>query len=58
MERDGLSEEDAKELVEDARKDLWERLYLNRGDENHGDDLSNFCEEWFGLEPDYLDELL
>lgn len=51
MERDGLTEQEADELIEDAKNDMNERL-------SHGEMPFNICEEWFGLEPDYLDELI
>ena len=51
MERDGLSSEEAEDLLEEAREELHERL-------ENGDDPSDLCEEFFGLEPDYLDDLL
>jgi len=50
MRRDGLSEEDALAEVAAARQDLFDRL-------KRGEMPFNLCEEWFGLEPDYLDEL-
>lgn len=51
MNRDGMSEEDAVNLINDAREDLNDRLM-------NGEDASDICSEWFGLEPDYLMELL
>jgi len=51
IRRDGLSREDANSLVEAAREELYDRL---ENDENAYD----ICEEFFGLEPDYLDELM
>jgi uncharacterized protein with von Willebrand factor type A (vWA) domain len=42
MERDGLSEEDAKKLVEEAKK-VWERL-----EHADNDNPFNFCKKWFG----------
>jgi len=51
MERDGMSREDAVSAVNDARIELRERL-------KDGDDPSDICEELFGLEPDYLMELI
>jgi|GEM_PF-817458 len=51
MRRDGMTEEKADALITQARTNLHERL---------SDDEMPFdiCAEWFGLEPDYLDELL
>jgi len=51
MERDGMSEEEAKSLIQEAREGLFRRLY-------EGKDAHDICEEYFGLEPDYLDELM
>jgi len=53
MNRDEMTEEAANELIEEAREALQE--YLNNDDQ---DSAYNICEEYFGLEPDYLDELL
>jgi hypothetical protein len=51
MKRDGMSKEDADDMVEEAREDLLERL-------DGGEMPLDICAEWFGLEPDYIDELL
>ena len=51
MERDGMSEEEAKSLIQEAREELFRMLY-------EGKDVHDICEEYFGLEPDYLDELM
>lgn len=51
MERDGLTEDEAENEISACRKDLNERL-MNK------EMPYNICEEWFGLEPDYLDELI
>jgi len=53
MLRDGLTEEGADNLINQAREALQE--YLADDDQ---DSAYNICEEYFGLEPDYLDELL
>lgn len=53
IERDGISEQDADELISEAKADLLN--YLAEGDE---ESAYNICEEHFGLEPDYLMELL
>jgi hypothetical protein len=53
MERDGDTEAEAKEKIDDAREDLRKRL--GEGEK----DLDNsICMEHFGLEPDYIMELL
>lgn len=51
MERDGLTEAEAKEQVEEARAEMNERL-------SQGEMPFDICEEFFGLEPDYLEELV
>ena len=51
MERDGMSEKEASDLIAEAKEDFNDRL------ENGGNPM-DICEEWFGLEPDYLDEFL
>ena len=40
------------DLINDAKEDLYERI--DDGDEG----IDDICQEWFGLEPDYLMELL
>lgn len=51
MRRDGMPEDEVDELLLEAQEEFDERMEA-------GDDLSDFCEEMFGLEPDYLDEFL
>lgn len=51
MDRDGLTSFEADDLIADATRDLHERLA-------EGEMPENICEEWFGLEPDYLDQLV
>lgn len=51
MERDGMRETEAEELIKEAYEDLQERVAS-------GEYAYDICEEYFGLEPDYLDELL
>jgi len=53
MRRDCLTSNDADNIIEDARKALWD--YLDDGDE---ESAYNICQEYFGLEPDYLDEFI
>ena len=50
MERDGLSESEALNAIQDARQQFRECL-------EDGGDPSDICEELFGLEPDYMEEL-
>jgi len=51
MERDGMTEREADDLICDAKADMAEKLAA-------GDLPFDICQEWFGLEPDYLDELI
>ena len=51
MRRDGMTSEEADSLIQDAQIDFNSRM-------DEGDDLEDFCQEWFGLEPDYIDEFL
>jgi ribosomal protein L7/L12 len=51
MRRDGMTAEEANDLIEDARNDLHERLA-------EGEMPEDICQEWFGLEPDYITELM
>ena len=51
MRRDGMTEEEALDLIQQAKLDLEEGLSNEKPD-------YNICEKWFGLEPDYIDELL
>jgi hypothetical protein len=51
MERDSMTEEEADELIEEARNDFHSRLI-------NGEMPDDICSEYFGLEPDYIDELI
>jgi hypothetical protein len=51
MERDGMSASEAEDLIMDAKADLNERLA-------DGEMPLDICEEWFGIEPDFIDELI
>lgn len=51
MREDGMTSQGADYLIAAARKDMLERLA-------NGEMPYDICEEWFGLEPDYLDELI
>ena len=53
IERDGMTAEEADELIAQAKAQLEE--YLEEGDFAG---YENICEEFFGLEPDFLDELM
>jgi len=53
MKRDNMSEKEAENLIQDAKEQLEEYLEF--------DDIcsaENICEEFFGLELDYIDELI
>ena len=53
MRRDGITEEEVKTEIEEAREQLAE--YLQEGDM---ESAGNICQECFGLEPDYIMELM
>ena len=53
MRRDGLTSQEADEAIQEAHEAL--RSYLEDGDMEAAE---NVCEEFFGLEPDYIFELL
>jgi len=50
MERDDMTEREADDLIDQARDDFMERL-------GNGEMPFDICEEWFGLEPDYIHEI-
>jgi len=51
IKRDGMTFSEAMELIEKAKEDLNERLA-------DGEMPYDICMEWFGLEPDYIMELI
>jgi len=51
MKRDGITETEAADLIADAVAELNYRLANN-------EDAFDICQEYFGIEPDYLIELL
>lgn len=51
MARDGISADEADAEIESAREDLFNRL-------EDGEMPFDICGNWFGLEPDYLEELM
>lgn len=53
MRRDKLTREEAEDQVQEAKEEL--QLLLDNRDL---DEAYNICETMFGLEPDYLDDLL
>jgi len=50
IHRDEMTPAEADELISMAKEDLYERL-------ERGELPEDICAEWFGLEPDYLEEL-
>lgn len=52
MERDGMTEEEAEELIEEAKEELNDLI-----EQRELIEAENICEMYFGLEPDYLEEL-
>ena len=53
MERDGMTIDEANRQIEEAKVQL--KFYNFEGDLNAADGI---CQEMFGLEPDYILELL
>jgi len=51
VNRDGMSDEEADNMIEEALDELRLRL-------DDGDSIDDFCKEFFGLEPDYMEELM
>lgn len=49
--RDGITEEAARAQIIRARERLYERL-------DNGEMPLDICEEEFGLEPDYIEDLI
>jgi hypothetical protein len=53
IERDDMSDSEAEELIIEAKETLQEYLEAEDTEAAH-----NICNEFFGLEPDYIFELL
>ena len=53
VERDGMSSEEADELIEEAKEALDERI--SAGDISSAEEI---CMDYFGLEMDYIFDLL
>lgn len=51
IQRDGLTEEEADKLIDEAKEEFYRML-------ENGEDPSDICETFFGLEPDYLDDFI
>ena len=56
MRRDGITKDEAEALIEQALEDL--RFILSADVKPSMSELDNFLSEWFGLEPDYMEELM
>jgi len=53
MRRDGISESEAEDLINDAKEELYELL-----EQGNTEEAYDICQTHFGLEPDYLMELI
>ena len=53
IERDEITPEEADELIADAKAELY--ACIDNGDLMAAEEV---CYDWFGLEPDYLEELI
>lgn len=53
MKRDGIDAVEAQALIDEAQEQI--DSYIAEGDM---DSAYNICQEYFGLEPDYLMELI
>jgi len=53
IQRDGMTSEEADELIQEAKETM--NQYLEEGDFMAAEDI---CQDYFGLEPDYLFDLL
>lgn len=51
IRRDGMTADEADDLIQEAKEDLHERL-------DAGEMPFDICEEWFGLEPDYIMDIM
>jgi hypothetical protein len=53
MRRDGMDKSEAEAMVEQAKEELHQML-----EDGELVDDSDFMADWFGLEPDYIFELI
>ena len=53
MARDGISGSEADRQIKEAKEQLQEYLKMGQLEEAH-----SICEEFFGLEPDYIFDLI
>jgi hypothetical protein len=51
MKRDGMTDQEANDLIKQAKNDFRNRIENMEMSED-------ICEEWFGLEPDYIFDLI
>ena len=51
MKKEGYTEKEAEERIHEVTNEMNDRL-------TNGEISMDICEEYFGLEPDYLEELL
>lgn len=54
MERDGLTEEEAKAEFRKSRKEIYEAIH----DGANVDEVEDLVSDLFGLEPDYIFDIL
>ena len=55
IERDNMSRVEAEKLFKEARAAFMEMVDSGEMDTF---EMDEFCQDWFGLEPDYLDDIL
>lgn len=53
MERDKMSSSEAERLIADAREEF--NYLMSTG---NTEEAETICEDWFGLEPDYIFDLI
>lgn len=53
MKRDNLTDQEADELILEAQQKIWELIAEGKNEEAY-----EIPTEMFGLEPDYLDDLI
>lgn len=55
IRRDGMDPADAEDLINEAREELLS--FMDEGNFSY-EDAAQIVEDYFGLEPDYLDDLI
>ena len=53
MERDGMTEEEAEDLIQEGQEEFLDLIAQGRLEEAY-----YICQDFFGLEPDFLEEML